>query len=220
MLRAAPVIDGELDCGAVLKKIVPVGWSGGSHSIDVTTSAAIAWRPDGLYFYVTVQDASLVPADTTELVWKGDAVELYVDNDGKYYGAPKYDEHGTRQIVIASPSSNTSSVARAQVFSYLNEGYPKTWETSEFRAHGKPSGYAVEAFVRAQDIGLASWPLAAGQTIGFDISIDVSYANPKTTSESEGHRVGQYFLRVDSAFGADPPYWNPRGFCNPTLAAP
>ncbi len=219
MLGAPPVLDGQLDCGPQLRTITPVGWSSDAGAIDTVAQYAVAWRPDGLYFYVLVQDPALVPAEPADLLWKGDSVELFVDNDGRYTAPPTYDEPGTRQMAIASPSSSTPTSTRAQMFSFNNTGYPVTWSSTEFAAYTKTGGYAVEAFVRAADLGLPAWPLSAGQSVGFDISIDVSYPNAAVVG-AEGHRLGQYFLHLDSNTSAPPPYSNPLAFCTPTLLSP
>lgn len=219
-LGAAPIIDGELDCGLELRAVVPVGWSGGANINDTSTEYAAAWRSDGIYVYVLVRDPALIPADPVDLVWKGDAVEIYVDNDASYVAPPPpiYDEPGTRQIVISSPSAATPVARTAQLFSNGNADFPKAWTSTAFGAFARPDGYAVEAFVRPEDLGLSSWSLVAGGVIGLDLSIDVSQADAATTTTTDGHRAGQYFLHIDPALA--PPYWDPRTFCTPVLAQP
>ena len=59
---------------------------GRSHPPDASAQYAVAWRPDGLYFFVRVHDPSLVPANPSEFSWEGDEVELYMDSDGDVRG--------------------------------------------------------------------------------------------------------------------------------------
>ena len=54
-LPAVPVIDGVLDCGVPLWPMPLQGWSGSSPiPPTVQASLAVAWRTDGLYFFVSV----------------------------------------------------------------------------------------------------------------------------------------------------------------------
>jgi len=200
---------------------VPVGWNGGATPPDASARYAVAWRPDGIYFFVQVTDPSYVPARASELSWQGDAVELYLDSDGTYAAPPAYDNPGTRQFTVAGPPDAVSSVARAQVW-YTGSVGTMDWASTRFRAFGMPGGYAVEAFVTGPDLGLGSLALAAGGLVGMDLSIDVSYpVDQGPDAGGFGNRLGQYFLRVAApdAGGGIPPF-DPRAFCVPTLGGP
>jgi hypothetical protein len=177
--------------------------------IDATAEFAIAWRPDGIYFFLSVTDPTLVPAAATDDNWKGDGVELYVDSDGTFGAPPNYDDPGTRQIVIGvpAPTSRTSV--------WLKQGYLSEWTGGKFVSAVRPGGYVVEAFVTAQDLGLATWSLAKGDHVGIDLGINVSFRTATQTG-SAGHRLGQYFLRASWA-GNLFPYFNVNAFCTPTL---
>ncbi len=218
-LPQAPVIDGKVDCGLPLLDIVPIGWSGGGSPPDATAQYAVAWRPDGVYFFVQVHDPSLVPADSSESTWQGDAVEVYADSDGVYAAPPAYDNPGTRQFTVAAPPNAQSSVARAQVW-YTGSVTGATWTSTQFGAYGLPDGYAVEALVTGPDLGLPPLTLAAGGQVGMDISIDVSYPTDQgPDAGGAGNRLGQYYLRVATpdAGGSIPPF-DVRAFCVPALA--
>ena len=67
----------------------------------------------------------------------------------------------------------------------------------------------------AKDLGLARFTLAAGDSIGLDLSVNVSYPNASTSGPS-GHRLGEYFLQG----GAASPENDVRAFCTPKLLAP
>jgi hypothetical protein len=219
-LPEPPVIDGTVDCGLPLLALTPVGWSGPG-TPDATATYAVAWRPDGLYFFVDVTDPSLVPAESTELTWQGDAVELYMDSDGVYAAPPAYDNPGTRQFTVAAPPTAQSSVARAQIW-YTGSVNGADWTSTQFRAFGTPTGYVVEAFVTGPDLGLSTLSLAAGGQVGMDLSIDVSYPTDQgPDAGGPGNRIGQYYLHVAApdAGGGIPPF-DPRAFCVPALAAP
>jgi hypothetical protein len=218
-LPDAPVIDGTPDCALSLRDLTPVDWTGGATTPDATAQYAVAWRPDGLYFFVQVHDPSLVPAEPSELSWQGDEVELYMDSDGTYAAPPAYDNPGTRQFTIAAPSSASSSVARAQVWFSGSVGI-MDWTSTEFRAYGQPDGYVVEAFVTGPDLGLGSVALSEGGLVGMDLSIGVSYPSDRgADAGGGGNRLGQYFLRVaDPDAGGGVPPFDTRAFCRPTLA--
>jgi hypothetical protein len=219
-LPEAPVIDGILDCGLPLVPVAPVAWSGGASPPDATAEYAVAWRPEGLYFFVQVTDPSHVPAEVSELSWEGDAVELFIDSDGVYAAPPAYDNPGARQFTIAAPPQAQSAIARAQVWYPGSAG--ADWTSTQYRAFGTSTGYVVEAFVVGADLGLGALTLAAGGRVGLDLSVDVSYPTDRgADAGSPGNRLGQYYLRVASAdAGGGTPPFDPRAFCVATLSAP
>jgi hypothetical protein len=220
-LPAPPVIDGELDCGVALRALSPVAWTGGATPPDATAEYAVAWRPNGVYFFVHVRDPSLVPAEPLAQAWEGDSVELYVDDDGTYAAPPNYDNPGSRQLVVVAPPTATSSLARAEVWAFGNGGAFSEWISPNFRAYGTTDGYVVEAFVTGPDLGLSSLALAASGHVGVDLSVGVSYpASKGPDAGTPGNRVGQYFLRVGALDGGATPLppFDVRAFCRPTLA--
>jgi hypothetical protein len=215
-------IDGELDCGLALHSLTPAGWTGGAALPDATAEYAVAWRFDGLYFYVFVHDPLVVPATPASNIWEGDGIEIFVDSNGAYTASSFYDATGTRQFTTAAPNAGTASVARGQIWAFplpLNGGLPADWLSTTYRTFPKPGGYALEAFVVGADLGLASWSLSAGANVGMDVGINVSYPEADA-SGAFGHRLGQYFVSVDPNppdGGVASPFVNTRAFCNPTL---
>jgi hypothetical protein len=217
-LPRPPVIDGKIDCTLPLRDLAPIAWTGGAVPPDATAQYAVAWRPEGLYFFVQVHDPSLVPASPTGFTYQGDAVELFMDSDGVFAAPPAYDNPGARQFIVAAPPAAQSSVAWAQV--WFNTTAYSTWTSTQFGAYGLADGYAVEAFVTGPDLGLGALALAAGGRVGMDLSIDVSYPSDQgPDAGGSGNRLGQYFLQVASpdAGGGLPPF-DPRAFCVPALA--
>ncbi len=215
-LAAPPVIDGALECPLALRPITPLGWTAGG-SADVTVEYAIAWAASGLYFFVRVHDPAVVPAAPTEFVWEGDAVELFVDNDGAYTQAPAFDAEGTRQLIVAAPDPAASGPSTRGVIYLQGGGASVPWTSSTFASFLEPDGYAVEALVVAADLGLATWSLAAQARVGFDVGVDVSFPTAAQTGP-EGHRMGQFFLSLAPAAPLEP-YQNVGAFCDPTLVA-
>ena len=89
------------------------------------------------------------------------------------------------------------------------------WDTGQFVAVPTPAGYDVEAFVVADDLGLGSWPLTAGDRVGFDLGHDVPV--PPGEVSTSGNRDSQYFLRVDQDSTPIFPFLNESAFCTATL---
>ena len=90
-LGAPPVIDGVLEGGLALVPIAPQGWTNSHRPIpaDVTASYAAAWRPDGLYLFVSVRGNVRHPAPAADAPWCGDGVEIYADSDGVFNSPPE-----------------------------------------------------------------------------------------------------------------------------------
>jgi hypothetical protein len=216
-LGNAPTIDGSIEPGLSLQSVDPAGWTGDGtvppgHSMDFV----VAWRPDGIYFFVQIQDPDRNPAEPTDRSWMGDGVEIYIDSDGVFPPAPGYDDPGARQFTIAAPSDESTPSTRAQVWIAGYGG--ERWRTSQFAAVPTPQGYNVEAFVEAVDLSLASWESAAGDLVGFDLGHDVSV--PPGEEGTSGNRDGQYFLRVQETTDdglAPRPFENENAFCRATL---
>jgi hypothetical protein len=223
-LPAPPVIDGVLDCGPAPVPVTPEDWSGPSplppFPSGNSSELAAAWRPDGLYVYIAVTTPAYFPSDTGTPIYDGAGVEIFVDNDGVYANAPTYDNPGTIQFIVPAPPAGAAVSTRAD--GLRNSVDFETWTSSEFGVFPTSTGFAFEGFIVASDLGLTSWPLASGSTIGFDIAVDVSYATATQTG-TQGHRVGQYFFHiapppVGDAAAIGLPYQDPRAFCTPSLA--
>jgi hypothetical protein len=212
-LPVPPFIDGLPECGLPLYALDPVGFDPDAGSPDAVTVYSVAWRPDGIYFFVRVTDPTAVPPDPGAPASFGDAVELYVDGDGTFTAAPAYDDPGTRRFVVAAPSGAVAPEARGEVWSGSRK--ISSWTSTQFRAYPRSFGYIVEAFVRAGDLGLPRLDYASGRAVAWDLGVDVSYPLASTTG-AEGHRLGRYVLH-----GAPPPpETDVTAFCSATLAAP
>ena len=219
-LRGPVTIDGVLEPGLLLRALDPVGWtSGQSIPTGESSSYAVAWQPDGLYFYVAVTDSSRIPAAIDDAVWIGDGVELYADADGVFSAPPAYDNPGTTQLVAAAPGDDTTSVARGE--RYRDMGSLNAWTSSTYRAFPTPTGYVVEALVQAADLDLQTLQLSTGARVGVNLSVNVSVE--LAAFEPDGGavfpRLGQYFLRTSAephvCGGA--PFCQPLAFCTPLL---
>jgi hypothetical protein len=223
-LPSPPVIDGVLDLSpCFLVDMTPEFWSGPSplppFPAGNSTQIAAAWRPNGLYVFLAVTTPAYFPADADagEPVFYGAGVELFVDSDGVYTDPPNYNDPGTIQIVVTAPSSPSGPTQRAEEFRNAADEGP--WASTQYGTFPTAAGFNFEGFVVAADLGLTTWSLSAGSTIGFDVAIDVSFTTASMTG-AQGHRVGQYFFHVapaDAGIGA--PFADPRSFCTPTLSS-
>jgi hypothetical protein len=198
--------------------MTPVGWTpsaGGSAPSTLpsgnSATIAVAWRPNGLYFFVDVTTPDVISAGTSNPPFYGSAVEIYVDSADPT--ASSYPSTGSIQLVAEAPASGSSASVGD---GYRDTNNVETWSASEFATYTTTSGFVFEGFVSATDLGLSTWTLASGNQLGFDIGIDVSFTNATSTT-NQGHRAGEYFLSVGSGVGA--PYTDPRAFCAPTLAS-
>jgi hypothetical protein len=220
-MASAPVIDGVLDLSpCTLVDMTPEFWSGPPPLPPFppgnTTQIAAAWRPDGLYVFLAVTTPADFPAEAGTPVFYGAGVELFVDNDGVYTSPPSYDDPGTIQIIVTAPTTDAGVTQRAEEFRNAADEGP--WASTRYGTFPTATGFVFEGLVTAADLGLASWSLAAGATIGFDVAIDVSFTTESMTGP-QGHRVGQYFFHVaDADSGIGSPFADPRSFCTPTLA--
>lgn len=214
-----PVLDGRVDGALSVLAFAPAGWtSKGGAPLPTSTTAeyALAFRPEGLYFYVRVYDPNRQPAAPGDAVWRGDGVELYVDDDGSYASLPSYDDPGTIQIVVAAPDNGTTPTTRANLYrDRLDQG---AWTSPNFKAFALPDGYVVEALVEADALGLSTWSLTSGLTVGVDLGVNVS-AGPSQDAGAllDGNRIGEYFLHVGGADCGGLPFCTPEAFCVATL---
>jgi hypothetical protein len=220
-LPADPKLDGTLDCGPSLIDLPATGWnSTGALPSDNHARYAVAWRPNGLYFYVEVDDSLLLPALASVVdPWCGDGIELYADADGTYVSAPDYDDPGGIQLLATSPAQDSSKLAVDARYHTSSNARRADWDPSRHISVRRPNGYALEAFVQAPDLDLTSWQLQSGGKIGFDIAINVSVANA-SQSAGCGYYLGQYYLRLSKTpCNADNcrPYSNALAFCTALL---
>ena len=216
MLATAPTIDGVLEPCLTTVPINPVGWTGSiAFPANVHARGAYGWRPNGVYFYVEVDDPNLFPGVPPVATYCGDGVEIYVDDDGTFSTPGRYDVPGTIQLVAAAPTSTSGTSTYGQRF--IEAMFTANW--SSFAMIGRPGGYALEALVQASDLGRASWTLTPGQHIGLDVGVNVSTADgsPGTGTSSCGRRIGQYFLRVARTGACVDPYCGTAAFCTPVL---
>lgn len=219
-LADAPTIDGVIEPCLVPAAITPVGWTGATPLPEsLHARAAYAWRPDGIYFYVEVDDPDLHPAMAPDDPYCGDGIEVYVDDDGAFATAGAYDIPGTIQLVATAPSTPSGS---SNYGGHWALGGPHgLWIPPRYAMVGRPGGYALETLVQARDLGLPTWSLTAGQQVGLDVSINVSTPDGSagTSANSCGSRQGQFFLHVTagppSCGGA--PFCDSRAFCTPAL---
>lgn len=221
-LAEPPTLDGVLDCGPALIDLPANGWnSKGTLPSDNHARYAVAWRPDGLYFYVEVDDTLRLPALASDVdPWCGDGVELYADADGVYVSAPDYDDPGAIQLLATAPARDASTAlavdARYHTRTAQRVG---DWAASRHVSVPRDNGYALEAFVAAADLDLTTWSLAAGGKVGFDIAINVSVTDESQKYEC-GYNLGQYYLRltrVPCSTDNCRPYSNAAAFCTALL---
>lgn len=214
-LPASPQIDGELDCGVALRPNPAAHWLGGARQdppSDHRSEVAVGWRPDGIYVYVRVYEPELDPARSDDAVFDGDAVEIYVDDDGRFGSAPAYDGEGTRQFVAAAPEASATSRWGRVYRDMVDIG---SWDVDSFVAVSTGDGYAVEAFVRMDQLGRPDRLLGAGERVGFDLGVNISRDSNRQGNRGDDY-LGQYFLRVASS-GAPWPFENVSAFCTPEL---
>ena len=223
-LADEPVLDGELDCGPQLRELPQRGWTGmRALPADQRARYAVAWRPNGLYFYVEVDDPQRLPATALEgKPWCGDGVELYADADGRFTAPPAYDDPGTMQLLAAAPAQLTSFERAPDVrFHTRSEEDVGEWNGTRHGTWPRADGYVLEGFVTAEELALPELNLSAGDHVGIDVAINVSVTGSDQTSQGDcGFRAGQYFLRVASepcTTETCRPYKNVAAFCTPLL---
>ncbi|HEX7476806.1 MAG TPA: hypothetical protein VF331_03300 [Polyangiales bacterium] len=218
-MAAAPVIDGVLEPGLGLRSAPKTYWVGaGAAPAEGDAAYAVAHRPDGLYVFVNVTDTTRLPAPLANDTFCGDAVEIYLDSDGAFPMAPSYDVPGTVQFVVAAPVDSVTPSTRASRWNNVSFALG-AWTSSEFGTFPTATGYTFEAIFRAVDLGLVSWTLSPGSSIGLSLAIDVAVLanDPRAGC---GHRLGQYFNRVDTVsrlpcgIGA---YCSTKAFCTTAL---
>lgn len=223
-LAAEPNIDGVLDCGPQLVDLPAIGWTSTAEPLPTDNHAryAAAWRPNGLYLYVEVDDPVLLPALFSETdPWCGDGIELYADTDGQYPSAPDYDDPGAMQLIATAPSATTGTLLAKDALYHTKSGKRNgDWGTGHI-AIKRPNGYALEALITSAQLKVTTWTLSAGGKIGFDIAVNVSTESANSSQKVDcGYSMGQYYLRVSQTpctRNSCRPHANPTAFCTPTL---
>lgn len=220
-LEGPPVLDGELEAGMYLEAVSLVGWIGDIDAAPAGNSLrySAGWYDTGLYFYIDVTDPERNPADPSDHVWRGDSVEVYVDHDAAFAEPSTYDNPGTFQFIAGAPPSDSDPSTHGGIYAIFELQGP--WSPTSWVSLPTEAGYRIEAFVSAADLGLPSWSLTPGTSIGFDIGQNVSY--PIGETGDQANRAGQWFLNVaDPLTGdvADYPFANSGVFCSAELRAP
>lgn len=226
-LAAAPSIDGVLEAGLSLRGLSPPN-DGFINPPDSMVSSghaiayAVAFRPNGLYFFVRVSDPSRVPAPPVENAWCGDSVELYVDSDGAFANPPWYDPDGTRQFIVRAPTDDVTSArtATAHWRTGQNQYNQSTWTSEDYVAVPTSDGYVVEAFVQAVDLGIASWQLAPDGRIGLNLAVNFS-PDSLQMPYCFANRAFQVLLRIlpDLPDAEGYPHQNTAAFCTPIMGS-
>ena len=121
-----------------------------------------------------------------------------------------YDNPGTMQFIVAAPSESDPSAAieRQRFLS----GAQSEWTPVMLATAVHADGYAVEVFLSAANLNLPEWSPVT--RIGLDVALDVS----GTSGADCGNKVGQYFMKVDTAADTPrngEPWGNTRAFCTP-----
>jgi hypothetical protein len=218
-LARAPVVDGVLEPN--LARLRWLDETVANVPPGIRVDVALAYRPEGVYFYIDVEDPTRDPPPLDALDYCGDGVELYVDDDGVIQAPPAYDSPGTMQFIVAGPVDALTPARRGQRFTF-----PATpsgdsidlgdWISDGFIAVPSSRGYAVEAFVRATDLDLEAWTLAPGGKIGWNLSFNVG--GPQAPGiDACTTRNQQFHLRLADSGGCTPPYCNASALCTPTL---
>jgi hypothetical protein len=181
---------------------------------DVWAKYAVAYHPQGIYLWVHVNDPTRNPSPTGSPAFCGDAVHVFVDTDGRYANPPQYDIPGTRQFQAAAPSNDLMASMRGDVYGW--EDRVGSWTGGRFVAAPVKDGYVLEAFIGAQDMGVANFRPAAGGSAGFSVSVTLGVPGGGACD-----RLGDFALLLDRTLmgGNDPvsPHKSTNAFCNPRL---
>lgn len=221
-LENAPVVDGVMEPNLTLLRWLDESEPELPRGMQV--DVALAYRPNGVYFFFDIEDPTLNPAPLDALSYCGDGVELYLDDDGVIQAPPAYDSPGTMQFIVAGPPDAATPAHRGQRFTFPNAPSGDSidlgeWTSSAFVAVATSRGYAIEAFVVASDLDLDAWTLAPGGKIGWNMSFNIGGPQPAGIDACTT-RNQQFHFRRASSGTCTPPYCNASALCNPTLARP
>jgi hypothetical protein len=220
-LPSTPLIDGQLEPNLTLHPWFEAGSTEVPAGIQVRVT--LAHRPDGLYFFADVEDPTRDPAPQDALTYCGDGLELFVDDDGMVQNPPGYDLPGTMQLIIAAPGDDMTPARRGQRFVFPGTSSDSTdlgdWASGNFIAVPTTRGYAIEAFVVASDLDLATWALAPGAQIGWNMSLNIG--GPQDPGiDACTTRSQQVHFHLASSGSCTAPYCNASALCAPTLSEP
>ena len=216
-LDVEPVIDGRLEVGMAAAPFPKDAWyrdvtnDSSDRPDDVSARWAAAHGAWGLYVFVDIDTPRVSPAAVSEPGWCGDGVEIYVDHDAAFAPNGRYDDPGTRQLLVVAPTAAGTSRRGETNRGFSGSNAP--WASTSYAAFARPGGYTVEALVTTADLGLVTWSLEEGRRIGFDLGLNVSRASA-AQDVACGTRLGQFFLRATTT---ERPYESTLAFCAPTL---
>lgn len=217
LLNALPVLDGRPDCegpGALLPRDrwIDVDPLPPTHRVEVRA----AWHPDGLYVHATITDDDVVPSAVVSGPWCGDAIHVFVDEDGVFAAAPDYDDPGTAQLIVRAPdAAGATEGTRWEPSSGRG-----AWPSEDYVVERTATGWIVETFLRRERLGRASsW--SVGDRIAWNIFVSVS-GGPEASREDPfcgDGRLGDYGLfdrrEGDTRFT---PHASVSAFCEVTLS--
>ncbi|MFT3923748.1 MAG: sugar-binding protein [Myxococcales bacterium] len=220
-LQRDPVIDGKVDSHLNMVDLQPKGWAGYKSAplpTHTTATFAFAWRPNGLYVFIHVVDPNRLPPPADAFIWQGDGVEVYFDTDGQHPNAPEYENPGTIQIIVEAPADNTTPATRSERFSKgATQG---NWASSDYATFPTDDGYVFEGFVQADAVNASSLMLQRDNTVGVDLSINVSVLDDQVDAGvGDVLRLGQYFLSTSASTPScgGLPFCDSAALCSPML---
>ena len=181
--------------------------------IDTVVWTRIAWSTTAIHIHIRVDQAMVFPPLSTEELWVGDGIELFISGLSTFsgdYTATK--QPGTFQIIAVAPQTGTP--ARAGVY-YGSAGLQTFLDTAHYAARITPTGYEIELKIDWTD--LKATP-TSGKIIGFDFAVDVR----QTASSSLRLQSFLAFKPVTTTTPCDPPRGahpscDDRTWCTPTL---
>jgi hypothetical protein len=172
---ASQIVDGVGDefCGIPATKLVanagprmyptppPAG-------IDTVMWLRIAWSTAAVHIHVRVDQAAVFAPLSTEELWRGDGIELFISGLSTLtgeYAATK--DVGTFQIIAVPPQVGTA--ARAGVY-VGSDGFQTYLDPAHFAGRLTPTGYELE--LKIDWVDLKATP-TSGKIMGFDAAVDV-----------------------------------------------
>jgi hypothetical protein len=206
-LGVEPTIDGAREPALGVASWTPAGWTGAEPLPDGHAAVfAAAARPDGVLFYVRVTTPRpLRPPAATADTFCGDAVEVFVDADGRFDAPPAYDDPGTLQVIVPAPEEGAASSARHAT--YRDGRLQAPLEAAQVAAVRTADGFAVEVFVRLADLGVTGRTLGPGDRVALAFSVDI--AREADGPGPCGRRLGQYYERIAPPPVAPPCFGRP-----------
>jgi hypothetical protein len=172
--------------------------------------ARVAWHPEGLYLHATVIDDDVLPS-AQPAPWCGDALHVFVDDDGSFESPPAYDDPGTAQVIVRAPDA--MGMTDGSRWDPASERGP--WPEDDYVATRTDSGWVVETFLRRTRLGrVSAW--SVGERLAWNVFVSVS-GRPGDSEEDflcGFGRKGDYGFFDD---GAESPHSSTSAFCNVAL---